>query len=194
MERPADENLPEVVTHPTTPNQHTTATAFDTSPEVVSPGDAASYTYHSQHEKYPAQYDDAPKLTYDPNDPQYKGQAWPNPEAVSALSPNNNAMPWESLPPAGEANANDTQGGGVGDQEKRIWGIPRRKFIIIAVAVVLVVIIAVAVGGGVGASRAQKADKNDGDAAAAESGVSSIASRYVWNPAFLIFSLMTRSP
>lgn len=164
---PADENLPEVVVNPSSEKQKTgTATAFDHSPEVVPPNDAATHTYYSEHDKYPARFDDAPKLPYD-------GQPWPTVEPVSALSPNTvNGTPWETLPPAGDTNPSNIEAGEKG-QEKRICGIRRRTFIIIVV-VLVVVIIAAAVGGGVGATRANSG--SDTSSAAAESGVST---RYV---------------
>ncbi|KAM7189923.1 hypothetical protein V8F20_009950 [Naviculisporaceae sp. PSN 640] len=163
--KPADENLPEVVIDPSTEKQHigTTTSAFDHSPEVLSPNDAATHTYFTERDKYPAHFDDAPKLPYD-------GQQWPSSDPVSALSPNSvNAMPWETLPPAGETSPSNVEAGEK-DQEKRICGMRRRNFIIIIV-VVLVVIIAAAVGGGVGASRANSGS-HDTSSAAAESGAS----------------------
>jgi len=146
MGRPADENLPEVVTNPNHPNSF--PPALDPSPEVLSPGDAVSHENFSiDREKYPVHLDHAPKLLYDPNDEQGNGQQWPI--AVSALSPDGG--PWERLPAGEESTAN--LGNGVRDKQKQICGMRRRSFIILIVA--LAVIIAAAVGGGVGGARAR---------------------------------------
>jgi hypothetical protein len=111
-----------------------------------------------ESDKYPAHYDTAPKLLHEEASAgmltpgqQYQ-QPWSASDAatVSALSPNSE-VPWQSFPTGGEDQ--QTYVGSEPKPEKRICGIRKRLFIIIA-AIVGVVVIAAAIGGGVGGSRA----------------------------------------
>lgn len=158
MGRLADDNLPEVVTDPSHGSPH--PTVVDPTPQVVSSEDATGHYYASEREKYPAQYDDTPKLPV-PNEGLAE-PGWRAAEPVSALTPSAaSVMPWESLPAAEESNTNVK--GGDADQEKRICGIPRRFFIIIAI-VLLVVVIAAGVGGGVGGAIANRSNNTPQEA------------------------------
>ncbi|KAM7186140.1 hypothetical protein V8F33_011979 [Rhypophila sp. PSN 637] len=168
MGKPADENLPEVATNPTWSYpgpQTTTPTTFDATPEVVSPYDAATHTHFTERDKYPVHFDDAPKLTYEPNDHQYNGQAM-------------SGMPWETLPPTDEASHGDASTG-VNEQDNRICGLRRRKLIIIAV--VLVIIIVAASVGGVVATRARSG--SDPSTAAVTEGIASSIGATIAPPA-----------
>ncbi|KAK3903582.1 hypothetical protein C8A05DRAFT_32685 [Staphylotrichum tortipilum] len=173
--RPADENLPEVVWHPPP-----TPRGEQVLPEVVpdSSPEAAQQRYFAETDKYPAYYDNAPKLphdgTYSPGQEYYQPQQrWVGAEGqfVSAISPNS-SVPWQSFPDG------DDQRTYVGSEpapepEKRICGLRKRLFIIIA-AIVGVVVVAAAVGGGVGGAMASKG--NNSAAAAETSSASSSAS------------------
>jgi len=167
-----DENLPEVAENRPylAPNPH-----GDHLPEVVpdSSPEAAQQRYYMETDKYPAQYDTAPKLLHEePLTPemspmqQYR-QPWGpasivggDYHSVSALSPNS-AVPWHSF----HSDDQQTYVGSEPEAEKRICGLRKRLFIIIAV-VLAVVIIAAAVGGGVGGAMASR--QSDSDAAPAE--------------------------
>jgi hypothetical protein len=136
----------------------------DSSPEA-----AQGQPYYMESDKYPAYYDTAPKLPHETPSPgmltpgqQYQ-QPWTGSDAatVSAISPNS-SVPWQSFP-AGDDQ--QTYVGSEPEQEKRICGIRKRLFIIIAVIVGLVVV-AAAVGGGVGGSRAARQSSGDGAEAA----------------------------
>lgn len=171
-----DENLPEVVENRPylTPNPH-----GDHLPEVVpdSSPEAAQQRYYTETDKYPAQYDTAPKLLHEePLTPemspmqQYR-QPWGpasivggDYHSVSALSPNS-AVPWHSFPPG--ADDQETYVGSEPETEKRICGLRKRLFIIIAVVLAVVIVVA-AVGGGVGGAMASR--QSDADAAPAETG------------------------
>jgi len=175
--RPADENLPEVVWHPPT-----TPRGEQVLPEVVpdSSPEAAQQRYFTETDKYPAYYDNAPKLPYDagaysPGQQYYQPQQpWmpvgAEAQGISAISPNS-SVPWQSFPEG------DDQRTYVGSEpapepEKRICGLPKRLFIIIA-AIVGVVVVAAAVGGGVGGAMASKSSSNDAAAAAASNSTAS---------------------
>ncbi|KAK3315689.1 hypothetical protein B0H66DRAFT_269289 [Apodospora peruviana] len=140
MGHPPDENLPEVV--PDQPNPFPQV-IYDPSPQVVSPYHAANQQYNfTERDKYPAIYDDAPKLPHE-------GQEWmTGATPVSALSPGGGMMPWERLPAGQEAAVDDPNAGQPTDTKKRILGMTRRTFII--VSIVLIAVIGAAVGGGVG--------------------------------------------
>jgi len=163
MGLPADENLPEVVQHQPSPQDHRVL------PEVVpdSSPEAAQQRYFMETDKYPAYYDTAPKLPHEdgflaPGQQYHQPQGWTGTEqSVSAISPNS-SLPWQSMPPGGDDE--QTYVGSEAAPEKRICGIRKRLFIIIAVIVGLVVVGA-AVGGGVGGSMAARSSD---EAAAAE--------------------------
>ncbi|KAK3291116.1 uncharacterized protein B0H64DRAFT_42703 [Chaetomium fimeti] len=158
-----DEGLPEVVQNRPTPvpNPH-----GDHLPEVVpdsSPEAAQGQRYFMETDKYPAQYDTAPKLLHEePTTPGTSpGQQYQQPwgpgsvggdHSVSALSPNS-SVPWHSFPPG--ADDQQTYVGSEPETEKRICGLRKRLFIIIAVIVGIVVVVA-AVGGGVGGAMAAR--------------------------------------
>jgi hypothetical protein len=173
MGLPPDENLPEVV-------QQRPVTGASTLPEVVpdlSP-EAAPQMYYHEPGKYPAQYDDAPKLPHEEASPvmqmagqpyadqpynQYQQQSWPGAEnPVSAVSPES-SVPWQSFP-GGDGDDRTFIGSGP-PPEKRICGLRKRVFIIVAAIVGLVVIVA-AIGGGVGGAMAARNSQNSADEAA----------------------------
>lgn len=165
----ADENLPEVVPHQPQPVSSLPEVVPDTSPEV------GEQPYHFHHDKYPAYYDDAPKLPHEqqpaaapgaglqPQDQQWAGAGS---AVVSAVSPDG-SVPWQSFPPAGDDQ--QTYVASEPGQEPRICGIRRRLFIIIAV-VLATVVIAAAVGGGVGGALSARRG-SEGASEPAESGV-----------------------
>jgi hypothetical protein len=115
---PADENLPEVVPHQPQPTPL---------PEVVpdsSPEAAQGQPYYMESDKYPANYDTAPKLLQETPSPgiltpgqQYQ-QPWTGSDAatVSALSPNSE-VPWQSFPAGDDQH---TYVGSEPEREKRI--------------------------------------------------------------------------
>ncbi|KAK4236562.1 hypothetical protein C8A03DRAFT_35531 [Achaetomium macrosporum] len=170
MGLPPDENLPEVV-------EQRPTTGASTLPEVVpdSSPEAAPPRFYYEPDKYPAQYDDAPKLPHDEPSPvmqtpgqqyhQYQ-QPWPgaaNP--VSAVSPDS-SVPWQSFP-TGDGDDRTFVGSGPAP-EKRICGLRKRLFIIIAAIVGLVIVVA-AIGGGVGgAMAARNSQKSTDEAASAQ--------------------------
>jgi hypothetical protein len=126
-----------------------------------------------ESDKYPANYDTAPKLLQETPSPgiltpgqQYQ-QPWTGSDAatVSALSPNSE-VPWQSFPAGDDQH---TYVGSEPEREKRICGIRKRLFIIIAV-IVGVVVVAAAVGGGVGGSRAARQDGAEAAETASASG------------------------
>ncbi len=178
MGRPADENLPEVVPYQPVP-QHEAVL-----PEVVpdSSPEAAQQRYFMETDKYPAYYDTAPKLLHEEavppgyysNSPgQQHQQPWTGAEhSVSAISPNS-SVPWQSFPPGGDDQ--NTYVGSEPEQEKRICGIRKRLFIIIAV-ILGVVVVAAAVGGGVGGAKAASQRSSD---AAQLANSTSASSRWV---------------
>jgi len=198
--RPADENLPEVA-----PAEY--RTDGTNLPEVVpnTPQQPGSQPYHPLHgyyspqDKYPAYFDDAPKLpkedgpigpgqppvysagVYASVSPQWAaagiapGVGSPVSPAT-ALSPEG-AAPWQPFPSPNTAELNGN-GNGDGNRdidekaaaakgEKRICGIRKKLFMIIAGLVALVVI-AAAVGGGVGGAIAAKEGDDEGKPQAAE--------------------------
>ncbi|KAK4245109.1 hypothetical protein C7999DRAFT_16653 [Corynascus novoguineensis] len=109
-------------------------------------------------DKYPAYYDDTPKLPHDgsttgaPSPGQQYSSPWgtgsENP--VSALSPNG-SVPWQSLP----FDDQSTYVGTEPEREKRICGLRRRVFGIV-VLVLGIIILAAAIGGGVGGAMASR--------------------------------------
>ncbi|KXX82749.1 Plasma membrane fusion protein prm-1 [Madurella mycetomatis] len=146
MGRPADEHLPEVVPSQPPPEFSLPEVAPDPSPEAGQP------QYYTRHEKFPAHYDHAPKLPHEQpaagmgmglqsHDQQWAGAG----DGVSALSPNS-SVPWQAIHPSDDQQ---TYVASEPEQERRICGIRRRLFIIVAV-VLAIVVIAAAVGGGVG--------------------------------------------
>ncbi|EAQ91652.1 predicted protein [Chaetomium globosum CBS 148.51] len=176
--RPADENLPEAVQHPQPQPPMASATPLpevvpDSSPEFAQP------RHYMETDKYPVYYDAAPKFPHEPQTPGMQGmpspghqshQPWTDAEhSVSMMSPNS-SLPWQSFPPG------DDQQTYVGSEppapEKRICGLRKRLFIIIAVIVALVVVGA-AVGGGVGGSIAARQGSSDGAEPAETSSASS---------------------
>ena len=198
--RAADENLPEVA-----PAEY--RTDGTNLPEVVpntpqQPGVQPYYPphgYYSPQDKYPAYFDDAPKLpkednpvgleqppvysagAYAPVSPQWAaGGVVPGVGSpvspATALSPEG-AAPWQPFPNTAGLNGNENGdgNGGVDEKaaaaakgEKRICGIRKKLFLIIAGLVALVVI-AAAVGGGVGgAITAKREDDDEGKPQAAE--------------------------
>jgi hypothetical protein len=179
MARPADENLPEVVEV-----RHRPAANPDNFPEVVpdtSPEFAQQRRYYTETDKYPAYYDTAPKLPYEPPYPgmpspeQHYHQPWTGGEHPgSAMISPNSSLPWQSFGP--DADDQQTFVGSEAQPDKRICGIRKRLFIIIAMVVGLVVVGA-AVGGGVGGSMAARQGSDEAAAAAAETETNS----YVFN-------------
>lgn len=180
MGRPADENLPEVL-----PN-HPTAAIYSQHPlpEVVpdsSPEAFAGHPPHYSQEKYPAFYDDAPKLPHDPSSPgaygthgmpyspgqsPYNYPSTPG-DPVSAFSPNS-SVPWQRLDSVAGGDDQRTFVNSEPEQEKRICGIKRKIFLIVA-GLLAVIIIAAAVGGGVGAAMSKKSNSdNSSDEPASE--------------------------
>ena len=179
--RPADENLPEAVQHPQPQPPMASATPLpevvpDSSPEFAQP------RHYMETDKYPVYYDAAPKFPHEPQTPGMQGmpspghqshqshQPWTDAEhSVSMMSPDS-SLPWQSFPPG------DDQQTYVGSEppapEKRICGLRKRLFIIIAVIVALVVVGA-AVGGGVGGSIAARQGSSDGAGPAETSSASS---------------------
>ncbi|KAH6618418.1 hypothetical protein B0J18DRAFT_468704 [Chaetomium sp. MPI-SDFR-AT-0129] len=179
MGRKADENLPEVVQNQPAPR------TGEYAPEVVpdSSPEAAQQRYFQESDKYPALYDNSPKFPHEPPPPggyspdqQYQqphNQAW-SPDAaypVSAVSPNS-SVPWQSFPDGGE-DQQTYVGSEPPEPEKRICGLRKRTFIIVA-AILGVVIVAVAIGGGVGG--AMSARNSSAAAAETSSAASSTAS------------------
>jgi hypothetical protein len=179
MARPADEDLPEVVDV-----HHRPAANPDNFPEVVpdtSPEFAQQRRYYTETDKYPAYYDTAPKLPYEPPYPgmpspeQHYHQPWTGGEHPgSAMISPNSSLPWQSFGP--DADDQQTFVGSEAQPDKRICGIRKRLFIIIAMVVGLVVVGA-AVGGGVGGSMAARQGSDEAAAAAAETETNS----YVFN-------------
>jgi hypothetical protein len=169
MARPADENLPEVVEV-----HHRPAANPNNYPEVV-PDTSPEFTqqrYYIETDKYPAYYDTAPKLPYEqpypamPSPEQHYHQPWTGGEHPgSAMISPNSSLPWQSFGPG--ADDQQTFVGSEAPPDKRICGVRKRLFIIIAVIVGLVVVGA-AVGGGVGGSMAASQGSDEATAAAAE--------------------------
>ncbi|KAH6843465.1 hypothetical protein B0I37DRAFT_357424 [Chaetomium sp. MPI-CAGE-AT-0009] len=159
-----DEHLPEVAQTrpPLTPNahgDHLPEVVPDTSPEAAQPRN------FMETDKYPAQYDTAPKLLHEePTTPGMSpGQQYQQPwgpgsivggdyHSVSALSPNSD-VPWHSFPPG--ADDQKTYVGSEPETERRICGLRRRHFGIIAV-IIGIIVVAAAVGGGVGGAMAAR--------------------------------------
>ncbi|KAL2168965.1 hypothetical protein VTG60DRAFT_6607 [Thermothelomyces hinnuleus] len=161
MGLPADQQSPEVVQNPPAPAPR--PLGEHQLPEVVpdsSPEAAPQQPFYMQPDKYPAYYDDTPKLPTEqsPSGFPSPGHQYSSPwgtaseqPPVSALSPNS-SVPWQSL--------HDDQATYVGSepvQEKRICGLRRRVFGILAV-VLGVIVLAAAIGGGVGGAMASKSD------------------------------------
>ncbi|KAL2018430.1 hypothetical protein VTK56DRAFT_849 [Thermocarpiscus australiensis] len=163
MGRPEDENLPEVVPNQPAPLPEVVP---DSSPEAV----AAQQRFFVEQGKYPAYFDNAPKLPHEQDTQgQYGayGQQWAGTgDPASAVSPNS-SVPWQPFPPGGD---DQTHVGSEPEPERRICGLRRRLFIIVAV-IIAVVVIAAAVGGGVGGS--MKAREGSGASEAVESGATS---------------------
>jgi len=152
MGRPLpDDNLPEVTPYP---YQHSTLPEVvpDSSPEALSPNEQAQHRQLdavAATNKYPVQYDDAPKLpteysTYDSQSP-----TWPVSAGSGTLSRRGTIIstaPWDTL----AAGENDGQITGLDKKgkEPRICGLRRRTFIFIIV--LAVVVVAAIVGGVVG--------------------------------------------
>jgi hypothetical protein len=117
-------------------------------------------------DKYPARYDTAPKfpLHEEPTTPGMSpGQRYQQPwgpgsivggdyHSISALSPNSD-VPWHSFPPG--ADDQKTYVGSEPETERRICGLRRRLFGIIAV-IIGIIVVAAAVGGGVGSAMAAR--------------------------------------
>ncbi|KAL2264334.1 hypothetical protein VTK26DRAFT_6577 [Humicola hyalothermophila] len=187
MGRPADENLPEVVQNHPPYHPPTAMYQQQPYPEVVPDSSPEAYTgnppyYAQQQEKYPAYYDNAPKLPHDPYSPvskvshpavpgmqQIPGSPYHAPpsvsgDPVSAFSPNS-SVPWQRLDSSAGADDQRTYVNSEPEQEKRIFGL-RRKIFLIIVGVLAVVIIAAAVGGGVGA--AMRSRDGDDDSSSSE--------------------------
>ncbi|KAK4153809.1 hypothetical protein C8A00DRAFT_14997 [Chaetomidium leptoderma] len=173
MGRPADEDLPEVVPqqmHQTQQDLPYQMRQPSPLPEVVpdSSPEAAPQRFYMETDKYPALYDTAPKLPHDGYVPvqapgqQYQ-QQWPgSPNPISSVSPNS-SLPWQPFPPG--ADDQQTYVGSEPEQEKRICGIRKRLFFIIA-AIVAGLIVAVGVGAGVGGAMAARQPSSDAAAAA----------------------------
>ena len=198
--RPADDNLPEVWHPPTTPRGEQVL------PEVVpdSSPEAAQQRYFTETDKYPAYYDNAPKLPHDGSyyspEQQYHQPQQPwmpvgaEPQGISAISPNS-SVPWQSFPDG------DDQRTYVGSEpapepEKRICGLRKRLFIIIA-AVIALVIVAAGVGGGVGGAVASKGSSKDDPAAAASNSTASAtgaSSSIRWVPLILCTKPQSEPP
>lgn len=152
--KPLDENLPEVV--PAVLNQpHSTLEpvlhpVLDSTPQALSEQELAEKGLQSiERDKYPAVYDNAPMLPHDGSPTQ---QAWVAGDPPSALTQTTRSSPWEQLPAGGDAETSDPRDQPPAEDPKRICGMSRRSFIIVAI-IAIVVIIAAAVGAGVGATR-----------------------------------------
>jgi hypothetical protein len=175
MGRQADENLPEVVPNP--PSHHYQPSPL---PEVVpdsSPEAGHPPFYADQQEKYPAFYDDAPKFPYEqpvpgtPDAAQYQQQQYEQQQyqqqwggaanPISSISPNS-SVPWQRIP--SRADDQQTVVGSEAEPERRICGIRRRLFFIIA-GILGVIVIAAAVGGGVGSAVSARAGSNSNEVA-----------------------------
>ncbi|KAL2134013.1 hypothetical protein VTI74DRAFT_1218 [Chaetomium olivicolor] len=170
MGRQADEHLPEVVPHQPQPSPL---------PEVMpdSSPEAAQQRFYMETDKYPAYYDTAPKMPHEQPPPgmspqsQYQ-QQWVGPgDPVSAISPNS-SVPWQSFPHGGDDQ--QTYVGSEPEPEKRICGMRKKIFIIVAI-ILGIVVVAAAVGGGVGGSRAAKKG-TDNEAQPAETAPATSAS------------------
>jgi hypothetical protein len=164
MGAPPDEHLPEVVHPQPQPTSY---------PEVV-PNSAQEYYVGSDKHLYPVQYDDAPKLLHEgPPDPYGQQHYYQQPGDANAysaygVSPDG-SVPWQSFPPGGGPDQTGHDGSAP-EPEKRICGLGKRRFILIAV-IIGIVVVAAAVGGGVGGSMASR--KASSDAAASSTTSSS---------------------
>lgn len=162
MGRPED--LPEVVPKPPTPLPEVIA---DSGPQVISNyyvGDPQRV--YAQY-KYPADYDDAPKLPFEPPTPtadvyrqnQDRQPLWPQSASgmpLGALSPNS-SVPWEPVSPVGKEEL--YVGPHLKDEKKKTCGLGKRTFTMVLVAVI--VLIGAAVGGGVaGVMRAKHGESS----------------------------------
>ncbi|KAL2158781.1 hypothetical protein VTH06DRAFT_3973 [Thermothelomyces fergusii] len=134
-------------------------------PEVVpdSSPEAAPQRFYLEPDKYPAYYDDTPKLPteHSPSSFASPGQQYGSPwtpasdPSLSALSPDS-SVPWKSL--------HEDQATYVGSepvQERRICGLRRRTFGILIV-VLGVIVLAAAIGGGVGGAMASRSERKHG--------------------------------
>jgi hypothetical protein len=154
-----DENLPEVVQQP--PMASSTPL-----PEVV-PDSSPEFTQQGyiERDKIPVEYDPTPKFLHEPqttgmHSPGYQNQQpWTDAEHSASMMSPNSSLPWQSFPPWDDQQ---TQvGSEPAEPEKRICGLRKRLFIIIAVIIGLVVVGA-AVGGAVGGSIAARQGSSDG--------------------------------
>jgi hypothetical protein len=135
MDHRSDENLPEVVPNPS-----------PTFPEVVVNTGAEQQQRHlAEQEKYPAYFDDAPKLLHEQHN--HDGNQRPRDNSATAYSPDGHALPWEPLRAGDDTTLGANSNSGANDEPK-ICGVRRRIFwLILAFALVVV---ATGVGGGVG--------------------------------------------
>ncbi|KAK5657926.1 hypothetical protein OQA88_2475 [Cercophora sp. LCS_1] len=163
MSRNAGDDLPEVV-----PNQGLTLESIpNSSPQVLSNHEAAGRAWHgTENDKYPALYDNTPKVVDDGEYAPHRTWSATDPSTSPEVAPAQ-PVPWEKLPAGDGAAANEPSD--EASKEKTIFGIKRRIFIIIVI-VIVVVVIAAAVGGGVGGTRARS---SQGTPSAIESGTSS---------------------
>ncbi|KAL2144242.1 hypothetical protein VTI28DRAFT_9453 [Corynascus sepedonium] len=159
MGRLNDQQLPEVVQNQPAPAPRP-GPHGDHLPEVVpdSSPEAAQERFYMATDKYPAYYDDTPKLPHDgsttgaPSPGQQYSSRWGtgSEHPISALSPNG-SVPWQSLP----FDDQSTYVGTEPEREKRICGLRRRVFGIV-VLVLGIIILAAAIGGGVGGAMASR--------------------------------------
>ncbi|KAL1839366.1 hypothetical protein VTJ49DRAFT_1601 [Mycothermus thermophilus] len=186
MGRLADEHLPEVVPGQQPPPQQQYYYQQQQQPQGLSPAETASsplpqvvpdsspefaeQRFYNETDKIPAYYDTAPKLPYEqpiptPSDQQQQQQQY-QPGVFSAISPNS-SVPWQSFPPGDDQH---TYVNTEPEPEKRVCGLPKRRFIIIAVIIGLV-IVAAAIGGGVGGSLAARRSSEEATETPAETTV-----------------------
>lgn len=150
MDRPLDENLPEVVP--------------DFSPQALSKDAAAQHLdqFTERDPKYPVILDDTPKLAKEDDGSPVVAPA-------AAVSPET-TLPWEpqSATDQGRTPIEPPSGAGDGEEGGKIFGMKRRTFWIVLITAI--VVLAIALGGGLGGGLANRDNGNPADAEGALDG------------------------
>jgi hypothetical protein len=147
---PPDENLPEVV--PALPLE----VDRDASPQV-----SHQHNEPSDRDKYPVAYDTAPKLFDDTTGTPANKEDHAIPQTWSpadTTAPTPITTPWGSLP-AGDPGTNGPNK--PPDDERKILGLKRRTFFVVAI-IVSILLLAAIIGGAVGGTLSKQSSTQSG--------------------------------
>ncbi|KAK4446187.1 hypothetical protein QBC34DRAFT_412082 [Podospora aff. communis PSN243] len=154
---PPDEHLPEVVPAPPFEVDR------DASPQVVS----HQHNEASDRDKYPVAYDTTPKLFDDTAVTPVNKEDHAIPQTWSpsdGTAPTPITTPWESLP-AGDSGSNGAAK--PPDEERKIMGLKRRTFFIVAI-IASIILLAAIIGGAVGGTLSKQSSTQPGQQEASQ--------------------------